>query len=103
MIGILDLERDVTHAVAVQLDMLRSRMLRMQRRRQYEIHPVLPHEIARRLPVTCFQSGIGSTGEAEGFSIVELGLLRIADVELDMVYFLKPQWILFAHNTSLYS
>jgi len=86
MIGVLDLKRDIANTVAMLLDMFSRRMLRVQRRCQDKIDPVLPHQIACHLAIACLKPPIGGARKPKGLPVIKLRLLRIADVKLNMMY-----------------
>ena len=89
MIGVLDIKRDIANAVTMLLDVLSGRMIRRERRRQNKVNIVLPHQVARRLTITGLKSGISVTRKSERLAVIKLRLLGIADVKLDVVYFLQ--------------
>jgi hypothetical protein len=58
-----------------------------KRRGQNKIDSILPHHIRSRLAVARFESRIRRPRKAERFTIVKFGLLGIADIKLDVMYF----------------
>ena len=58
VVRVLDIERDIPHAVAVLLDVLGRRMIRMHRRRQDEIDIHLTHQVTRHVPLARLEPAI---------------------------------------------
>jgi hypothetical protein len=86
MIGVLDLKGDIAHTVAVHFDMFGCGMLGIERRRQYKVDPILFHQVTRYLTITRFKPSVGRPRKSKSFAVVKLRLLRIADVELNVMY-----------------
>ena len=87
VVGVFDVKSDVAHAVAVLFDMLGGVMFGRQWRSQNEIDAVLPQHVTRRFPISRFQAGISRPRKAERFAIIKFGLLGVANVKFDVVYF----------------
>src|SRR6478672_336645 len=83
------------------INMVGHRILRMHRRGQDEREFVLSDDIARAIALASFRPGIGEALETKGSFVVVRRLLRVADVELDVVRALKWQEILFGLMFSL--
>jgi hypothetical protein len=84
-IDVLDLERDVLHAVAVAVDVLRDRPLGTERRREDEPDLSLLEQVRRAVADLGFETGVPRDGEPERVHVVERGLAGIPDPELDVV------------------
>jgi len=74
------------HAVAMLLDMFGCRVFGRERRCQHEIDAVLPHQIASRFAISRLKPRIRRSRKPERLAVIKLGLLRIADVKLNVMY-----------------
>src|SRR4051812_7238489 len=88
--GVVHPEGDVTHAVAMRLHVLRNALrvrtqLRADRRGEHEADLALLEEVARTIAATSLGPFVRHEMKAEGGAIVDGGLLRVPDVELDVV------------------
>ena len=82
---VFDHDRDVFDAVAVQHDVPRDLVVRHQARRQHEAQIVLLEQIADAISHAGLRTRVRDLIEAERRHVIVRRLLRVADVELDVV------------------
>jgi len=84
-IGVIDGERDVAHAIAMQLDVIGDGMIGTKRSGEDEADfPLLQH-VAGAIADAGFRSAVAGERHAERRSIIVRGLAGVADVELDVI------------------
>ena len=84
-VGILDENRDVLDAVAVQGDVARDLVVGNQTCGKHEAQLILRQEIADAIAHARFGAGVGDLIESEGGHVIVGRLLGVADVKLDVV------------------
>ncbi len=82
---VVDEDRDILDAVAVQRDVARDLVVRLQTGRQNEAQLVLLEQVADAIADARFGPGIGDLFETERRHIIMCCLLGVADVKLDVV------------------
>lgn len=85
LLGVRHPEGHIFHAIAVQRDMLRDRMVAVDRRGEDQPNVALLHNVGDPIADAGFWSGVGREREAKRAAIKVRGLLGVADVKLDIV------------------
>ena len=84
-VDVLDVKRDVPDAVPVPLDVVRDRTVRAERRGQDQPDLPLLEHVRGAVSEPRLEAAVRRGGEPEGVRVVVRRLLRVPDVELDVV------------------
>src|SRR4030095_1712365 len=91
-------QRDCLHTVAMFVNVVRDRIIRMHRRSQNKRQLALSNRITRAIPYSSFRPGLRETLKTNHRLVKMCRLFGVTDVEFDVVSTLKWEKILFGRR-----